>query len=112
MPTGRWWVYLLRCADDTLYIGLARHLAARLDQHNRDDRLGARYTRGRRPVALFLASPCADRRAAAQLEWRVKRLSRAQKSALGGTGEWLSGEEALRAEERAQALRSTASELS
>ena len=71
MPIGPWWVYILRCADDTLYVGLARHLAARLGEHNEDDRRGARYTRGRRPVTLYLATPCADRREAARPEWRV-----------------------------------------
>lgn len=105
MPIGHWWVYILRCADETLYVGLARYLAARVAQHNGDDRLGARYTRGRRPVTLLLASPCTDRRAAAQLEWRIKQLSRARKIALVGSAEWLSGDDALRAEAAVQASR-------
>ena len=96
--TGSWWVYILRCADDTFYVGLARHLAARVRQHNGADRRGARYTRGRRPVILYLAQPCADRRTAAQLEWQTKQLPRQRKVALMGMAEWLSGEEALRQE--------------
>ena len=96
--TGRWWVYILRCADDTFYVGLARHLAARVRQHNGADRRGARYTRGRRPVSLYLAHPCADRRTAAQLEWQTKQLPRQRKAALAGMAEWLSGDEALRQE--------------
>jgi putative endonuclease len=94
-PQGDWWVYIVRCADDTLYVGVARHLAARIRQHNTDDRLGARYTRGRRPVTLFIAAPCADRRAAARLEWQTKQLPRAQKLALGAAPGWLPGPLAL-----------------
>ncbi|CAA9558648.1 MAG: hypothetical protein AVDCRST_MAG18-890 [uncultured Thermomicrobiales bacterium] len=99
--SGPWWVYILRCADGTFYVGLARHLATRLREHNADDRRGARYTRGRRPVALYLAHPCADRRAAAQLEWRVKQLSRERKAALCGATDWLPGEQALHIESEA-----------
>ncbi len=96
--SGRWWVYILRCADGTFYVGLARHLAARLHEHNVDDRRGARYTRGRRPVSLYLAHPCADRRTAAQLEWQIKKLPRQRKAALMGVGSWLDGQGALRQE--------------
>lgn len=98
MPPGDWWVYIARCADDTLYVGVARHLAARVRQHNTDDRLGARYTRGRRPVTLFLAAQCSDRRAAARLEWQTKQLSRAQKLALAAVPGWLPGPAALHRE--------------
>ena len=98
MTAGPWWVYILRCADDTFYVGLARHLAARLAQHNEDNRRGARYTRGRRPVTLYLAIPCADRREAARLEWQTKQLSRPSKIALANAAGWLTGEAALDAE--------------
>ena len=50
-----WWVYVVRCADGTLYTGVAKRLLARLREHNQDERRGARYTRGRRPVALHAA---------------------------------------------------------
>lgn len=116
MATGGWWVYIARCADDTLYVGVARHLVARIQQHNTDDRRGARYTRGRRPVTLFLATPCADRRAAARLEWQTKKLPRARKLALGGTPDWHSGAEASRIEAAAndsgQAIQADADKLS
>ena len=90
-----WWVYVLRCADGTLYTGVATRLLRRLRQHNGDDRRGARYTRGRRPVALHAARRCADRGAAARLEWQVKRLPRARKEALPSTARWLTTAEAL-----------------
>jgi len=95
MTTPDWWVYLLRCADDTYYVGVARNLAQRLREHNGERRGGARYTRGRRPVSLYAAHSCADRRAATQLEWRTKRLPRAQKMTLPRAEGWLGGGEAL-----------------
>lgn len=104
--TGDWWVYILRCADGTFYVGLARHLAARLREHNGEVRRGARYTRGRRPVSLYLAHRCADRRTAAQLEWRVKQLPRERKAALTDSFDWLDGEEALRQEAQCLAAES------
>jgi len=95
MTAPGWWVYLLRCADGTLYVGVARNLAQRLREHNGERRGGARYTQGRRPVSLYAAHACADRRAATQLEWRTKRLSRAQKMTLPRAEGWLRGDEAL-----------------
>ncbi len=90
-PEASWWVYVLRCADGTFYAGVARQLHARLREHNGEARGGARYTRGRRPVALYAARPCRDRVEATRLEWRVKRLRRAQKLALIGEPGWLDG---------------------
>ena len=101
-----WWVYILRCADGTFYVGLARHLGTRLREHNGSDRLGARYTRGRRPVSLYLAHPCADRRTAARMEWQVKKLPRERKAALAEALGWLSGEDALQQEARSLATES------
>ena len=95
MTAPGWWVYLLRCADDTFYVGVARNLAQRLREHNGERRGGARYTQGRRPVSLYAARPCTDRRAATQLEWRTKRLPRAQKMMLPRAEGWLRGDEAL-----------------
>jgi putative endonuclease len=92
MTVPCWWVYLLRCADDTFYVGVARDLAQRLREHNGELRGGARYTRGRRPVTVYAAHACADRRAATQLEWRTKRLPRARKEALPSAEGWLAGD--------------------
>lgn len=81
-----WFVYILRCADGSLYTGVARDLQRRLDEHNGDDRLGARYTRGRRPVTLVYVEPAPDRAAACRREHAIKRLPRAAKTAL--TSRW------------------------
>ena len=77
-----WHVYLLRCADGSLYTGVANDLQRRLRQHNGELAGGARYTRGRRPVELVWSEPC-DSRAAAQVrEAQVRKLSRGEKLAL------------------------------
>lgn len=79
-PAG-WWVYLLRCADGTLYAGITTDLERRLAEHNGEGP-GARYTRSRRPVELVYAEPAASRAEAARREAAIKRLDRAQKLAL------------------------------
>ena len=53
-----WYVYLVRCADGTLYCGIARDVAARIRAH--DAGKGARYTRGRGPLTLLLTRRCRD----------------------------------------------------
>jgi putative endonuclease len=74
------WVYLLRCADDSLYCGWTNDLDRRLAAHAGGT--GSRYTRSRLPVALAVALPMADAGAARREEARIKRLSRDQKLAL------------------------------
>ena len=76
---GGWYVYILRCADGTLYTGVARDLHKRLLQHNGERSGGPRYTRGRRPVHLAWSDVAADRSAAQRREALIKRLSRNQK---------------------------------
>jgi len=74
------WVYLLRCADDSLYTGWTVDLAARLRRHGAGT--ASAYTRSRRPVMLALALPMPDRSAAMREEARIKSLDRAEKLAL------------------------------
>ena len=76
-----WFVYLVRCQDDTLYCGIAKDLARRLTEHNSADK-GAKYTRGRRPVQLVYTEEVTSRAKATQREGQIKKLSRAQKMAL------------------------------
>lgn len=74
-----YYVYLLCCADRTLYTGLAKDVQRRLQEHQ-DSPKGARYTRSRRPVTLLAVSPpLVDRRAAARLEYALKKKTRTQK---------------------------------
>ena len=79
---GSWWVYMLRCGDGTLYTGIALDVAARLAQHRAGT--GARYTRGRAPLALVYQEPAPDRAEASRREAALKRLSRTAKLALVG----------------------------
>lgn len=74
------YVYIVRCADGTLYTGYARDPLARERTHNSGR--GARYTSGRRPVGLVYAEACASRGEALSREHHVKRLSRREKEAL------------------------------
>jgi putative endonuclease len=76
------WVYLLRCADGSLYTGWTVDLDRRLARHAAGT--ASAYTRSRRPVELALALPMADRTAARREEARIKRLRRAEKLALVG----------------------------
>ncbi len=81
MSTDAWFVYIVRCSDETLYTGVARDLEKRLRQHNHGKE-GAKYTRARRPVELVYQEPAANRSLAQQREYRIKRLSAAQKRLL------------------------------
>ena len=73
-----WHVYLLECADGTLYCGITTDLARRLAQHNGLASGGARYTSGRRPVRLLASRACARKDAALRLEHAVKSRPRAE----------------------------------
>jgi putative endonuclease len=77
--TTDWTVYIVRCADDTLYTGIARNAARRVEEHNAGGRLGARYTRARRPVELVYQEAVATRSEALKREYRIKQLSREEK---------------------------------
>jgi putative endonuclease len=78
-----WYVYIVRCADRTLYTGVARDLSARIKAHNLGR--GAKYTRARLPVKLIYQETAADRSAALRREHAIKRLSRAEKRVLAKT---------------------------
>ncbi len=77
-----WWVYMLRCADGSLYTGITTDAARRVAEHNGDGDSGARYTRGRRPVQLVYLEAAPTRADAARREAAIKRLNRARKLAL------------------------------
>ena len=73
-----WQVYILRCADGTLYAGVSTDLRRRISEHNNSS-LGAKYTSGRRPVTLVYSQSFADRSSALKEESRIKKLSRGAK---------------------------------
>ena len=75
-------VYIVRCADGTLYTGYARNPKARVTAHNAGR--GARYTSGRRPVRLVYSESFESVGDALRREYALKRRSRAQKETLIG----------------------------
>jgi len=76
-----WFVYMLRCADNTLYTGVTTDLERRLSEHNSSHK-GAKYTRARRPVVLAYSESAANRSDACIREAELKKLSRPEKARL------------------------------
>lgn len=74
------WVYMLRCADGSLYTGWTIDLQRRLARHHSGR--ASRYTASRRPLELVFSTPMPDRKAAMREEAAIKRLNRAGKLAL------------------------------
>ena len=77
-----WSVYIVRCADGSLYTGIATDVARRVEEHNASNLLAARYTRARRPVVLVYQEAAASRSAAGKREYELKQMSRDEKEAL------------------------------
>jgi putative endonuclease len=77
-----WWVYLLRCADNSLYCGITTDLSRRLNEHNGSGQKGAKYTKARRPVRLAYAEIATDRAQASQREYQLRRQSKTAKESL------------------------------
>ena len=72
---------MVRCADGSLYTGIALSLDKRIEEHNQGN-IGSKYTRARRPVKLAYSETCDSRSAASKREAAIKGLSKAQKEAL------------------------------
>ena len=77
--SAAWLVYLLECADGSLYCGVTNNMDRRLGQHNGQIPGGARYTRGRRPVRLVASRTCGGKSEALRLEKAVKSQARTHK---------------------------------
>ena len=95
MANSEFSLYIVRCADGTLYTGIATDVSKRLAEHE-DSPRGAKYLRGKGPLQVVFSEVVGDRATASQLEYRVKRLSRTQKLALiegrSGLSELASGQ--------------------
>jgi predicted GIY-YIG superfamily endonuclease len=76
-----WWVYLVRCADDSLYCGIAIHPERREHDHNHTNK-GAAYTRSRRPVSLVWKEKAGTKSQALKREAAIKKMSKEEKEAL------------------------------
>ncbi len=75
-----WTVYIARCADDSLYTGIARDVDERIESHNAGR--GAKYTRSRLPIELVYSEVVDDRATALRREFAIKRLERDAKKKL------------------------------
>ena len=74
-----YYIYMVRCADDSIYTGIAADLSRRLRQHVEKAPAAAKYTRSRCVTALECAWTAEDRSAASRLESGIKRLTREKK---------------------------------
>ena len=72
-----WYLYILRCKDDSLYTGITTDVDKRLEAHRAGK--GAKYTRGRGPLELVYKEECADHSDALKRELEIKRLPREEK---------------------------------
>jgi putative endonuclease len=75
-----WYLYIVRCSDNTLYTGITTNVAARIAKHNAGD--GAKYTRARTPVVLVRTEPTESESAARKREMQIKSWPRVKKEAL------------------------------
>ena len=75
-----WWVYIIRCSDQSLYTGITNDLERRWRQHASQQ--GAKYFRGRKPVEIVYLESSGDRSSASRREAAVKKLQRCDKEAL------------------------------
>lgn len=79
---GTWCVYVLKCRNDYLYIGVTNDLDARMKAHANGT--GSKFVRAWKPFELVKVIPCADGREARSLEYKLKRMKRDKKIAFFG----------------------------
>ena len=78
-----WFLYVVRCSDDTLYAGVTTDPLRRLREHNKSSTRGAKYTRARRPIRdMVLLGKFSSRSDALKAEHKFKKLTREQKEEL------------------------------
>ncbi len=73
-----WFVYIVECADNTLYTGITTDISRREEEHNSSDKW-AKFTKMRRPVKIVFTQECEDRSDASKKEYAIKKLTRKQK---------------------------------
>ncbi len=77
-----WNVYILHCADGTLYTGITNNLENRMQEHEKG--IGAKYTRGKAPFSIIYKEACSNRGDASRREAEIKKLGRREKLMLCG----------------------------
>jgi putative endonuclease len=81
---NRFFIYIIRCSDNTLYTGYTKDVIRRVKQHNSG--IASKYTRTRRPVKLVYAEEHVDTSSALKREYVIKQLTKKQKTALITSG--------------------------
>jgi putative endonuclease len=81
MSKTPYFTYIVLCADNTLYTGIATDLERRIEEHNSSDK-GAKYTKARRPVTLVYSEKHLNRSQASKREYSIKKMSRKKKQIL------------------------------
>jgi len=77
---SKWYIYLVKCSDDTIYCGITKDIEKRILQHN--GKKGAKYTASRTPVKLVYKEECGGKSRALKRENEIKKLTREQKICL------------------------------
>ena len=77
-----WFVYIVRCSDGSLYTGICKDVARRVEEHNSSGPLAANYTRARQPVKLVYREAADTRSTALKREYEIKQLTRQEKDEL------------------------------
>jgi putative endonuclease len=77
-----WWIYLIRCNDNSLYTGIARDVEKRFAQHQQDPKKAAKFFSGKRPLRLVARKKIGSRGLALKVEHRIKKLTKSSKEEL------------------------------
>ena len=82
--SSKWTVYIVRCADKSLYTGITTNIERRIDEHNDNSTTSkaAKYTRARQPVTLVHAEQASNRAEASRREYQIKKMTREEKLTL------------------------------
>jgi putative endonuclease len=84
---SNYYVYMLRCRDDSIYTGITTDLQRRFQEHSRQGEKSAKYTRTHGVKQLECAWQCENRQLASKLEYHIKKLTKVQKETIIRTGE-------------------------
>lgn len=82
MSRADYYLYILKCSDNSLYTGIAIDVKKRISQHNGETTGGSKYVRSRRPAVLVYFEKCNSRQEASRREFEIKKMTRTQKEKL------------------------------
>ena len=82
MPVSEWFVYIIRCSNNSLYTGITTNIERRFQEHQGRNGKGAKALKGKGPLKLVWQLPILDRSQASKLEYNIKQLSKADKERL------------------------------